>query len=85
MPVQNTKMASTEDDMMPNFDIMVAFGLPVDESESTKKADNGPEEPRNTKRRFAEMATQDFDDIVKDPQAKKTKQATQWAVSVFIG
>ena len=78
-------MASTEDDMMPNFDIMVAFVLPVNESESTEKANNGPEEPRNTKRRFAEIATQELDDIVKDSQAKKTKQATQWAVSVFTG
>ena len=77
VPVRNTKMASTEDDMMPNFDIMVAFGLPVNGSVSTKKANNGPEEPRNTKIRFAEMATQELDGIVKDSQAKKTKQATQ--------
>ena len=29
--------------------------------------------------------TEDLDAFVEDSQAKKTKQATQWAVSVFIG
>ena len=29
--------------------------------------------------------TEDLDALVEDSQAKKTKQATQWAVSVFTG
>ena len=41
------------------------------------------EKEGSKRRRFAVAVTEDLDALVEDSQAKKTKQATQWAVSVF--
>ena len=82
-------MAATRDEF-PDFNLLAAFGL--EEVENEKDAINaGKNEPtcssehNNKKRRFAETNNQDLDDIVKNSQAKQTKKATQWAVSVFTG
>ena len=37
------------------------------------------------KKRFAEMQTEQLDNIIETTQAKQSKKATQWAVGVFIG
>ena len=57
---------------LPNFNIMVAFGLPVsaDKQGFTSK-ENGQgvlPGPSNNKRRFAAMETQERDDIVTNSQ-----------------
>jgi len=70
---------------------MLAFGLPVSSdvpesnNENTESSNQEGSSIKNKKRRFTEMETQQLDDIVKNSQAAKTKQATQWAVSVFTG
>ena len=79
------KMAALEEEL-PSFNIMLASGLPfpaVSETMSTNK--NNDLEGANKKRRFADMETQELDEIVTNSQAAKTKKATQWAVSVFTG
>ena len=80
-------MAATRDEF-PDFNLLAAFGL--EEVENEKDAINAGKneassEQNNKKRRFAETNNQDLDDIVKNSQAKQTKKATQWAVSVFTG
>jgi len=52
----------------------------------TAKENNSSKQERSPKRRrFAVVETQDLDSLVDDSQAKKTKQVSQWAVSVFTG
>ena len=80
-------MAATRDEF-PDFNLLAAFGL--EEVENEKDVINAGKneassEHNNKKRRFAETNKQDLDDIVKNSQAKQTKKATQWAVSVFTG
>ena len=71
------------DDELPNFDIISSMGLQAPESEvknSSKK-----NEVSNSKRRFAQMDEEELNDVVNNSQAKRTKKATQWAVTVFAG
>lgn len=85
-------MAAARDEL-PDFNLLAAFGL--EEFRNEKDAMNAEKteasgelsniEHSNKKRRFAEMEKQDLDDIVTNSQAKRTKKATQWAVSVFTG
>ena len=78
---------------LPDFNLLAAFGLEEFRNEkdamNAEKKEAGGElsniEHSNKKRRFAEMEKQDLDDIVTNSQAKPTKKATQWAVSVFTG
>ena len=83
-------MAGTDEEL-PNFNIMLAFGLPVSfevpesNNENTESSNQEGSSINNEKRRFKEMEAQQLDDIVNNSQAAKTKQATQWAVSVFSG
>ena len=62
--------------------------------ENIKSVEKSKEESLNSgtedagtskKQRFAEVQNDNLDSIVENSQAKKTKQATQWAVSVFKG
>ena len=86
------KMEDMEDEL-PNFNIMKAFGLPVFTDEQATSEENNADQTSvpegrltvNKKIRFAELETGELDDIVKHSQAKQTKKATQWAVSVFTG
>ena len=73
---------------LPNFNLLAAVGLEefrneIDAMNSEKNEASA--EQSNKKRRFAEMEKHDLDDIVTNSQAKRTKKATQWAVSVFTG
>jgi len=78
---------------LPNFNLLAAFGLEefrneIDAMNAEKNEASGEQsnvEQSNKKRRFAEMEKHDLDDIVTNSQAKRTKKATQWAVSVFTG
>lgn len=88
-------MAEESDENFPNFDLMSAFGLERSEGENqsqnrpnskpTNENNSGKEEGSSKKRRFAVVESEELDTLVEDSQAKKTKQATQWAVSVFTG
>ena len=72
----------------PDFNLLVPFGLEEFENEKDNmnaKKNEASGEQSNKKRRFVEMDKQDLDNIVKKSQAKQTKKATQWAVSVFTG
>ena len=73
---------------------MSAFGLEIEgdnqnqnktKSKTTKENKSAEEEGSIRERRFEEVETQDLDALVENSQAKKTKQETQWAVSVFTG
>ena len=83
-------MAGTDEEL-PNFNIMLSFGLPVSyevlesNNENTESSNQEGSNINHKQRRFAELETQQLDDIVNNSQAAKTKQATQWAVSVFTG
>jgi hypothetical protein len=46
-----------------------------------------PEKVENTskKRRFADVNDENLNTLVNEAQAKKTKESTKWAVSVFKG
>ena len=83
-------MAGTDEEL-PNFNIMLVFGLPVSSevpesnNENTESSNQEGSSINNKKRTFKEMEAQQLDDIVNNSQAAKTKQATQWAVSVFSG
>ena len=74
-------MAGTDEEL-PNFNIMLMFGLPVSfevpefNNENTESSNHEGSSINNKKRRFAEMETQELDDIVNNSQAAKTKQAT---------
>ena len=86
-------MADERDDNFPNFDILSGFDVLLphnknsENSEPNSKKENlntATEEERSSKkRRFADVETEELDSIVENAQAKKTKKATQWAVSVF--
>ena len=78
----------------PNFDVMSVFGLQTEgdnqnqnktKSKTTKGNNSAEGEESTKKRRFAVVETGDLDALVEDSLAKKTKQATQWVVSVFTG
>jgi len=75
-------MAGTDEEL-PNFNIMLVFGLPVSSevpesnNENTESSSQEGSSINNKKIRFAEMETQQLDDIVNNSQAAKTKQATQ--------
>ena len=71
------------DDELPNFDIISSLGL--QEPESQAKNSGKKNEVANNKRRFAQMDEEELNDVVNNSQAKRTKQATQWAVTVFTG
>jgi len=78
---------------LPNFNLLAALGLEefrneIDAMNAEKNvagAEQSKFEQSNKKRRFAEMEKHDLDDILTNSQAKRTKKATQWAVSVFTG
>ena len=70
------------DDELPNFDIISSLGLQAPESEA--KNSGKKNEVANNKRRFAQM-DEELNDVVNTSQAKRTKKATQWAVTVFTG
>ena len=79
---------------MHNLDVMSAFGLEKErddqnrnksKSKTSKENKSAEKEASAKRRRFAVVDTEDLDALVEDSQAKKTKQATQWAVSVFTG
>ena len=86
------KMAAARGEL-PDFNLLAAFGL--EEFRNEKDAMNAEKNEAsgeqsnigqsNKKRRFAEIEKHDLDDIVTNSQAKQTKKATQWAVSVFTG
>jgi len=85
---------SASDKNFPNFDVMSVFGLETKgdnqnqnktKSKTTKGNNSAEGEGSTKKRRFAVVETGDLDAPVEDSLAKKTKQATQWAVSVFTG
>ena len=88
-------MADERDENFPNFDILSGFDVRLphntnsENSEPYSKKENlntATEEERSSKRRrFADVETEELDSIVENAQAKKTEQATQWAVSVFTG
>ena len=85
-------MADKRDENFPNFDILSGFDvlLPHNKnSEPNSKTENSntatEEERSSKKRRFADVETEELDSIVDNAQAKETKQATQWAVSVCTG
>ena len=84
-------MAEERDENFPNFDILSGFDvlLPHNKnSEPNTKKESlniATEEDRSSKRRFADVENEEIDSIVENAQAKKIKQATQWAVSVFTG
>lgn len=78
----------------PNFDVMSVFGMETEgdnqnqnktKSKTTKGNNSAEGEGSTKKRRFAVVEAGDLDALVADSLAKKTKQATQWAVSVFTG
>ena len=77
---------------LPNFNLLAAFGLEefrneIDAMNAEKNEASGEKsnvEQSNKKRRFAEMEKHDLDIVTNSP-AKRTKKATQWAVSVFTG
>ena len=71
------------DDELPNFDIISSLGLQAPESEA--KNSGKKNEVANNKRRFAQMDEEELNDVVNTSQAKQTKTATQWAVTVFTG
>ena len=82
------------DEHFPYFDLMSAFGLETEgdsqsqhqqKSKTTKQNNSKDKEGSSKKRRFAVVERQDLDALVEDSLAKKMKQATQWAVSVFTG
>jgi len=78
---------------METTTLLVAFGLEefrnVIDTMNAKKnkatAEQSKFEQSNKKRRCVEMEKHDLDNIVTNSQAKGTKKATQWAVSVFTG
>jgi len=85
---------SASDKNFPSFDVMSVFGLETEgdnqnknktKSKTTKGNNSVQGEGSTKKRRFAVLETGDLDALVEDLLAKKTKQATQWAVSVFTG
>ena len=82
-------MADERDENFLNFEILSGFKKNSENSEPNSKKENlntATEEERSSKkRRFADVETEELDSIVENAQAKKTKQATQWAVSVFTG
>ena len=88
-------MADERDENFPIFDILSGLDMLFphnknsENSEPNSKKENlntATEEERSSKkRRFADVETEELDSIVENAQAKKTKQATQWAVSVFTG
>lgn len=88
-------MADERDENFPNFDILSGFDVLLRHNENSENSEpNSKKENLNTateeersskKRRFADVETEELDSIVENAQAKKTKQATQWAVSVFTG
>ena len=71
------------DDELPNFDIISSLGFQAPESEA--KNSGKKNEVANNKRRFAQMDEEELNDVVNTSQAKRTKKATQWAVTVFTG
>ena len=71
------------DDELPNFGIISSLGLQEPESEA--KNSGKKNEVANNKRRFAQMDEEELNDVVNNSQAKRTKKATQWAVTVFTG
>ena len=71
------------DDELPNFDIISSLGLQEPESEA--KNSGKKNEVANNKRRFAQMDEEELKDVVNNSQAKRTKKATQCAVTVFTG
>ena len=71
------------DDELPNFDIISSLGLQAPESEAKNSGQKNEE--TNNQRRFAQMDVEELNDVVNDSQAKRTKKATQWAVTVFAG
>ena len=71
------------DDELPNFDIISSLGLQEPESEA--KNSGKKNEVANNKTRFAQMDEEELNDVVNNSQAKRTKKATQWAVTVFTG
>ena len=88
-------MADKRDENFPNFDILSGFDVLLphnknsENSEPNSKTENSntatEEERSSKKRRFADVETEELDSIVDNAQAKETKQATQWAVSVCTG
>ena len=81
-------MADQLDENFPSFNLFPGFDM-LSWSENIKSIEKYKEESLNSgtedagtskKRRFA-----DLDSIVENSQAERTKQATQWAVSVFKG
>ena len=71
------------DDELPNFDIISSLGLQAPESEAKNSGQKNEE--TNNQRRFAQLDVEELNDVVNDSQAKRTKKATQWAVTVFAG
>jgi len=85
---------SASDKNFPNFDVMSVFGLETEDdnqnqnktkSKTTKGNNSAEGEESNKKKRFTVVETGDLDAFVEDSLAKRAKQATQWAVSVFTG
>ena len=75
--------------ILPGFDVLLPHNKNSENLEPNSKKENlntATEEERSSKkRRFADVETEELDSIVENAQAKKTKQAKQWAVSVFTG
>ena len=67
-------MTTSQEDEIPNF----AFGLDLFEEEPAS-------EPATKKQRFASLKQDDLDSLVDGAQARSTKYATKYAISVFKG
>ena len=68
---------------VPNFDIISSLVLQAPENEGKKSGKKN--EVANNKKIFAQMDEEGLNDVVNISQAKRTKKATQWAVTVFTG
>ena len=71
------------DDELPNFDIISSFGLQAPENEAENRSQKN--EVADNKRRFAHMDKEELNGVANNSQAKQTKKATRWAVTVVTG
>ena len=71
------------DGKLPNFDITSSFGLQAPENKAENRSQKN--EVANKKRRFAHMDEEELNGVANNSQAKQTKMATLWAVTVVTG
>ena len=61
-----------------------SFSVSLNSEKNQAKGKEDPEKP-NKKRRFVEFDEEKINSLVDEAQAKKTKESTKWAVTVFKG